>query len=102
MTRSYFETGKKVEGLETGCPFANVHRTLADYFNALVAAGFVVDRFLEPDSRDRYDCDPWYGLWDAMPQRLRIVPATFIFRSRRPPVFSVSQMPVKVGCYGSD
>ncbi len=83
LTRSYFETGKTVEGEETGCAFANVHRTVSDYFNLLAEAGFVVERMLEPDSRRRYPLDPWYGLWGNTPERLRLFPATIIFKSRR-------------------
>jgi len=83
LDRSYFETGKKVEGEETGCAFANVHRTVSDYFNLLVEAGFVVDKILEPDSRQRYPYDPWYGLWGNTPERLRLFPATIIYRSRK-------------------
>lgn len=43
LSRSYFETGKSVVGEETGCAFASVHRTVSDYFNLLVEAGFVVN-----------------------------------------------------------
>ena len=84
LERSYFETGKTVEGEETGCAFASVHRTVSDYFNLLVESGFVVDRMLEPDSRRHYPYDPWYGLWGNTPERLRLFPATIIFRSRKP------------------
>jgi 2-polyprenyl-3-methyl-5-hydroxy-6-metoxy-1,4-benzoquinol methylase len=83
LHRSYFETGKTVEGEETGCAFASVHRTVSDYFNLLVEAGFVVERVVEPDSRRRYPYDPWYGLWGNTPERLRLFPATIIFKSRK-------------------
>jgi SAM-dependent methyltransferase len=87
-SRSYFEVGKRVEGHETGCPFASVHRTLSDYFGQLVASGFVVDRMLEPDSRVRYPSDPWFGLWDSTADRLSLVPGTFIFRARKLPAMT--------------
>ncbi|HYG78886.1 MAG TPA: class I SAM-dependent methyltransferase [Pyrinomonadaceae bacterium] len=83
LKRSYFETGKTVEGEETGCAFASVHRTVSDYFNLLVEAGFVVERMVEPDSRERYPYDPWYGLWGNTAERLRLLPATIIFKSRK-------------------
>ena len=83
LQHSYFETGKTVEGEETGCAFAKVHRTVSDYFNLLVEAGFVVERIVEPDSRERYPDDPWYGLWGNTPERLRLLPATIIFKSRK-------------------
>jgi 2-polyprenyl-3-methyl-5-hydroxy-6-metoxy-1,4-benzoquinol methylase len=83
LHRSYFETGKSVVGEETGCAFASVHRTVTDYFNLLVGAGFVVERMVEPDSRQRYPYDPWYGLWGNTPERLRLFPATIIFKSRK-------------------
>jgi 2-polyprenyl-3-methyl-5-hydroxy-6-metoxy-1,4-benzoquinol methylase len=81
LSRSYFDTGKSVAGEETGVPFASVHRTLSEYFTLLTDAGFRVDRLVEPDSRHRYACDPWWGLWDATPERLKAIPGTFIFRS---------------------
>ena len=83
LHRSYFETGKSVVGAETGCAFASVHRTVSDYFNLLVGAGFVVEGMVEPDSRQRYPYDPWYGLWGNTPERLRLFPATIIFKSRK-------------------
>ena len=83
LHRSYFETGKSALGEETGCAFASVHRTVSDYFNLLVEAGFVVERIIEPDSRRRYPYDPWYGLWGNTPERLRLLPATIIFKSRK-------------------
>lgn len=83
LNRSYFETGKTVLGEETGCAFASVHRTVSDYFNLLVETGFVVERMVEPDSRQRYPYDPWYGLWGNGPERLRLFPATIIFKSRK-------------------
>ena len=53
------------------------------YFNLLVESGFVVERMVEPDSRLRYPYDPWYGLWGSTPERLRLFPATIIFKSRK-------------------
>ena len=83
-TRSYFDTGPHIEGEETGCAFASVHRTVSDYFNLLVDAGFLVERMLEPDSRRRYACDPWFGLWGLTAAYLAKVPGTIIFKARKP------------------
>jgi ubiquinone/menaquinone biosynthesis C-methylase UbiE len=80
---SYFETGKFVEGQETGCAFAHNRRTVSDYFNMMVEAGFNVERIIEPDSRERYPCDPWYGLWNYTPELLRLLPPTIIFKGRK-------------------
>jgi SAM-dependent methyltransferase len=85
LSRSYHATGKSVLGAETGCAFANHHRTISDLLNLQVAAGFVVDRMLEPDSRQRRPDDPWFGLWDNTPERLALIPGTIIFKSRKPP-----------------
>jgi hypothetical protein len=84
VVNSYFDTGVHIEG-DTDTPgeaFASVHRTVADYFNLCVGAGFVVERLLEPDSRTRYACDPWYGLWETTPERCAMVPQTIIFVCR--------------------
>jgi len=83
LTRSYHATGKSVVGAETGCAFANNHRTIGDLFNLQVEAGFVVERMLEPDSRKRYTGDRWYGLWDNSPERLALIPGTIVFKSRK-------------------
>jgi hypothetical protein len=61
-------------------------KSMKDYqqrFNLLVEAGFVVERMVEPDSRQRYPYDPWYGLWSNTAERLRLFPATIIFKSRK-------------------
>jgi SAM-dependent methyltransferase len=87
-TRSYSDTGPHIEGAETGCAFASVHRTISDYFNLMVDAGFAVERMLEPDSRQRYASDPWFGLWGLTAEYLAIVPGTLIFRARKPKVLS--------------
>ncbi|MBA3323273.1 MAG: methyltransferase domain-containing protein [Pyrinomonadaceae bacterium] len=83
LNRSYFETGKSVVGEETGCAFASVHRTVSDYCNLLVEAGFLVEQMIEPDSRRRYPYDPWFGLWGNTQERLRMFPATLIFKGKK-------------------
>jgi len=82
--QSYFDTAPKVEGHETGCAFASVHRKVSDYFNLLVAAGFQVERMLEPDSRVRYASDPWFGLWGIGEKYLALIPGTLIIKSLKP------------------
>ena len=79
-TRSYFATGKVVRGVETGVPFAVNYRTLSDYVGLLSAADFVVERLVEPDSRQRYAGDPWYGHWDYTPALMEHLPPTVIFK----------------------
>ena len=79
LNRSYFETGVYVEGRETDCPFAGVARTVSEYFNMLVDAGFIVERLLEPDSRIRQAYDPCYGPAELLAK----IPATIIFKARK-------------------
>jgi SAM-dependent methyltransferase len=79
--RSYFETGKFVEG--DGPPFAGFRRTVSDYVNLLADTGFLIERMLEPDSRQRYPYDPWYGLWDYTPELMQKLPPTIIFKCRK-------------------
>ena len=84
LRTSYFETGVSIEGEETGSAFAFVRRTVSDYFNTAVEAGFIVEKMIEPDSRKRYPYDPWYGLWnDYTPQLMEKMPATIIFKCRK-------------------
>jgi SAM-dependent methyltransferase len=83
LWKSYLETGVKVEGEETGSAFSNVHRTISDYFNTAIEAGFIVEKMIEPDSRVKRPYDPWYGLWDYTPELLAKVPATLIFKCRK-------------------
>ena len=56
--------------------------TIADLFNLLVDAGFRVERVIEPDSRIRYDYDPWFDLYGIyVPKLLDMVPPTIIYKS---------------------
>ena len=85
VVNSYFDTGIHIEG-DTGTPgeaFAAVKRTISDYFDLLTQTGFVIERLVEPDSRKRYACDPWYGLWETTPERCERIPQTIIFRCRK-------------------
>lgn len=82
IVRSYFDVGVQIEGATDtpGEAFASVHRTISDYFDLLTQTGFVVERLVEPDSRKRYACDPWYGLWDTTPEWCAKLPQTIIFK----------------------
>jgi SAM-dependent methyltransferase len=83
-SHSYFETGKRVEGGdETGPPFACFHRTVSDCVNLLTETGFLIERMMEPDSRQRYPYDPWYGLWNYTPELMEKFPPTIIFKCRK-------------------
>jgi SAM-dependent methyltransferase len=84
LERSYFATGKYVEGGPDDVPFAGNQRKVSDYFNLLIAAGFSVERMLEPDSRQRYPYDPWYELWEFTPELMAFLPPTIIFKCRKP------------------
>jgi ubiquinone/menaquinone biosynthesis C-methylase UbiE len=85
--RSYFDTGKVVTGLdvsdEAGFAFAENFRTVSDYFNTLVEAGFRVERMVEPDIRPVDAGDPRNHLWNFTPQILELFPATLVFKSRK-------------------
>ena len=84
VKRSYFETGVRVEGAETGCAFACVDRTVSEYLNTLLESGFQIERLVEPDSRKRYTCDPWFGQWGLTADVLAKMPATMIVKARKP------------------
>ena len=86
-TRSYFDTGKVVSGLEVsdepGFAFAENYRTVSDYFNNLLEAGFTVDRIMEPDIRPVDADDPQNHLWNYTPRMYELFPATLVFKSRK-------------------
>jgi ubiquinone/menaquinone biosynthesis C-methylase UbiE len=86
-TRSYFDTGKVVLGLEVsdevGFAFAENRRTVSDYFNALVDAGFRVERMVEPDIRPVDPEDPRNQRWGQTPRLLELFPTILIFKSRK-------------------
>ncbi len=58
---------------------------VGDLHEALVEAGLVVQRVIEPDSRKRYSYDPWFGRRGVyFPKILDMVPPTIIFKSVKP------------------
>ncbi|HET7089227.1 MAG TPA: class I SAM-dependent methyltransferase [Anaerolineae bacterium] len=85
VINSYFDTGIHIEGATDtpGEAFASFNRTISDYFDLLIQTGFVVERLIEPDSRKRYACDPWYGLWETTPERCAKLPQTIILKCRK-------------------
>ncbi len=85
ITESYNETGPAVDDLgELGTTTMYRYR-IGDLHNALVDAGFVVERLIEPDSRKRYAYDPWFGRWGVyLPKVLDLVPPTVIFKAVKP------------------
>jgi len=85
IVESYNETGPAVDDLgELGTTTMYRYR-IGDLHNALVDAGFVVERLIEPDSRKRYDHDPWFGRWGVyLPKVLDLVPPTLIFKAVKP------------------
>ena len=83
LEKSYFETGKVVLGEDSDVPFASNYRMVSDIFNLLVDAGFIVERIIEPDSREKYAYDSWYGKWNNTPKLMQKLPATIIFKSRK-------------------
>jgi ubiquinone/menaquinone biosynthesis C-methylase UbiE len=86
-TRSYFDTGTVVGGLEVsyepGFAFGWVYRTVSDYYNTLVLAGFQVERMLEPDRRPVDPNDPHLIKWSGSPRRRELFPETLVFKCRK-------------------
>lgn len=86
-SRSYFDTGKVVLGLEVseevGFAFAENRRTVSDFFSALVGAGLIVEQMIEPDLRPVDPTDPQNHLWGQTPQFLELFPTVLIFKSRK-------------------
>jgi SAM-dependent methyltransferase len=80
VTRSYFDRTPYVEDDAGGATrYAEHHRTLGDRVADLVAAGFVLERLVEPEWPPGHE-RVWGG-WS--PLRGRLLPGTAIFVSRR-------------------
>lgn len=83
---SYFARGRSdwdwgYKGEPETVPFYSFHRTVGDFLNLLVDAGFVVERLLEPERTAETDADPWANLSDF--DRYEMIPATIIWKARR-------------------
>lgn len=85
LIESYNETGPAPDDLgELGTTTMYRYR-LSDLHNALVEARLVVQRIVEPDSRIRYDYDPWFDHWGVyVPKMLDMLPPTVIFKAIKP------------------
>jgi ubiquinone/menaquinone biosynthesis C-methylase UbiE len=85
IVETYHETGPAVDDLgELGQTVMYRYR-IGDLHNALVDAGLTVERVIEPDSRKRYDYDPWFGRWGVyVPRVVDMVPPTLIFKASKP------------------
>jgi ubiquinone/menaquinone biosynthesis C-methylase UbiE len=85
IVESYHETGPAEDDLGALGATTMYRYRPSDLHNALVDAGFVVERLIEPDSRKRYAHDPWFGRWGVyLPEVLDLVPSTLIFKAVKP------------------
>lgn len=85
MVESYNETGPAVDDLGDLGTTTMYRYRVSDLHNALVDAGLTVERVIEPDSRQRYDYDPWFGRWGVyLPKVLDLIPPTLIFKAIKP------------------
>jgi ubiquinone/menaquinone biosynthesis C-methylase UbiE len=79
---SYFDRTAYVETDRRGEPtYVEHHRTLADWVDAWVGAGLVLDRLLEPEW---VPGTPTWGAWSA--ERGALIPGTLILVGHRPMV----------------
>lgn len=81
VTESYFETGR-LEITHDGMDVDQVlfRHTVSDVVNALVDAGFVVDRMLEPGTSDPDDYEP--GPWgEYTPELMSKLPSVLVFET---------------------
>lgn len=79
ITSSYFDRTPYVELDSSGrAVYAEFHRTISDYFGALVRAGFAVDSVVEPEWPDGQE-RVWGG-WS--PLRGRLIPGTLVLATR--------------------
>lgn len=77
---SYFKTGKITGKNE----FEIFNHTVGELFSYLIAARFSVEKIVEPDSRKKYENDPWYGQWNYyLPETMKLIPPTIIFKARK-------------------
>jgi len=71
IVESYFDTGRQVveDGREEYPDLVTYRWKVSDVYNALVAAGFDVERLLEPGTSDPDDYEP--GPWGNSPPELQ-------------------------------
>jgi len=63
-------------------PMRSFHRTVGDWFRALTSAGLEVLDIVEPEPVESGSGQDWGDYYS--PERQRMVPATIIFKSRKP------------------
>lgn len=81
VSHSYFDRTPYVERDQEGqLVYAEYHRTIGDHIAAIVGAGWVLDRVIEPDWSAGSD-DTWGG-WSAV--RGERIPGTAIFVTHKP------------------
>jgi ubiquinone/menaquinone biosynthesis C-methylase UbiE len=85
--RSYFKTGKHTELVKTNKgkmnKFVCYNTTLSYLINLLINNGFILEKYIEPDSRKHYKKDPWYGIWEFQPELMKLLPPTIIFVAKK-------------------
>ncbi|QPV64534.1 class I SAM-dependent methyltransferase [Halosimplex litoreum] len=82
VEESYFDTGRQVTPQDDlDVDMVTYRHSVADVHNALVGAGFRVERMLEPGSSDPddYEEGPW---GEHRPELLAKLPSTLIFEAR--------------------
>lgn len=80
LERSYFDSTIERKSIGDLDPSLVVfHRTIEAYHGALVDAGFVVERLLEPGSDDPTD---YREQWSHKPDLMAMVPPTLAFRAK--------------------
>ena len=85
LVESYNEIGPLVDDRGEFGQVTIYRDNIAGLHQSLMDAGMTVERILEPDSRIRYDYDPWFGRRDEyVPKILDMVPPTIILKSVKP------------------
>ena len=82
VRRSYWDASqqRQQQGIERPPGMMAHYRPLGDWFQRLVEAGFLVERLLEPPPAERKDLPTS----DYPLDKLKMIPATVIFKARKP------------------
>ncbi|MFB6173247.1 MAG: class I SAM-dependent methyltransferase [Halobacteriales archaeon] len=82
VEESYFDTGRRVTANEDGPDQVTYRHAVGDVHNALVDAGFRVERLLEPGSEDpdEHEGGPW---GEYTPELMAKLPSTVLFEARK-------------------
>jgi len=85
LTNSYHDTSPFVETRGEHGEITFYRHNVSSLVDAVVGAGLIVERILEPDARIRYEHDPWFGKRGCYyPKILDMAPPTIIFKARKP------------------